>query len=624
MPSSLLLVAVAAAAAYVALAPLRRGFVVLVASLLLLPATLVVPNGVTGLLTVHRVLLLVFLARLVVDTRRRRIETDAWRPTPVHAAFLVFLVVVLVSGVMFAAASVPAGVSLSRYLDLLEQALTLLACLTVVRVDDDPAWFLRPLAAVVVVSAGIGVVEHLTQWSWGHWLFSRLPSQQGVEAAAPLAHRAGDVRVRAGAEYPLGFAWVSVALLPAVVAVTMTYRRLGRVLLPAGVVIVLLAPYWSYSRSALAGLVVVAVVLALGARDVRVAAVVCVGAAVVGVVFLLVPSVSHHFAASVDTGSISVREQRLPVVLGAVAERPLTGLGLGGIGLLGLHATDATYLLSYAETGAVGLAALAGLLLVCVVMTARGLLVQQRRLRLAATAALAGVLVMVAAGLAFDALSLLGSADLLWVLVAIGVGVAERARGPVALPRTLGLHHAAAPAAALAAGVVVAVLAPVHHAVDYRFSTLPVAREVGSYDPVVTGTTLINTTCGMAQAQQRAHPGVRLDCRESFTGPGVGDLRVQAADASTVREVTAALRAGAVRAGVAALDLVPATPDESGRPSAARTAPLWLPVLTVMVLLLPWRAARRPRPPVPAVADRRGGRLRLPVVTTSAGRGGGW
>ena len=65
-------------------------------------------------------------------------------------------------------------------------------------------------------------------------------------------------------------------------------------------------------------------------------------------------------------GDISIQwlEQRLPEITHALTARPYQGLGLQGLVPLGFPATDASYLLIYAELGAVGLAAFAVLLVV--------------------------------------------------------------------------------------------------------------------------------------------------------------------------------------------------------------------------------------------------------------------
>jgi hypothetical protein len=578
MPAPVLALLTIAAALLAARWPGRVGFTVLVASVVLVPATLTLPNGVSSYLTVHRVVLLGLVAGLLV---RRRPRT--WRPTPTSLAFVVFLALLLVAGVLLASPSVAFGTEVSRYADFVEQAVVLVACTAVVRNDPDAAWFVIPVTGVLLVSAAIGVVEHFTHHSWSHWLFSQLPSQQGSPAAGPLALRQGQVRVRAGNDYPLGYAWVLAALLPFLVVMSLRLRRSRVLLLVGGGSLVVAAIYWSYARSALFGVLVALIVTGLAARDRRVGIVVCAAVALGVAAFVFAPQLSHHFSSAIDQGSIDVRQQRIPIVLEAVAHRPWTGLGLGGLLLLGLPSTDATYLLIYGDAGVAGLAGLAGLLGVAAFGVARGLAAQPRDLRRAAAAALGATLAVVAAGLAFDAMSLVGTADVLWVVVGMGVAIGERARRPVSMRIVPDLF---APVVALAAlgGVALVLLAPSHYAQQLSFTTLPVTRDSANYDPVVTGDQLVATACSAVEAQTAQLHGVTTNCRNLFTAPGVGALRVQASSRDSVRAAENTLAGAAKFAGVPNFATLPASPIERGRPTVYITAPLWLTVAIVMLL----------------------------------------
>src|SRR4051812_17814255 len=251
MPAPVLALLTIAAALVAARWPGRVGFTALVASVVLVPATLTLPNGLSSYLTVHRVVLLGLVAGLLV---RRRPRT--WRPTPTSLAFVVYLALLVVAGVLLASPALAFGTEMSRYADFVEQAVVLIACTAVVRNDPDAAWFVIPVTGVLLVSAAIGVVEHFTHHSWSHWLFSQLPSQQGSPAAGQLALRQGQVRVRAGNDYPLGYAWVLAALLPFLVVTSMRLRRSRVLLLVGGGSLVVSAIYWSYARSALFGVLV--------------------------------------------------------------------------------------------------------------------------------------------------------------------------------------------------------------------------------------------------------------------------------------------------------------------------------------------------------------------------------
>src|SRR5581483_8921140 len=167
-----------------------------------------------------------------------------------------------------------------------------------------------------------------------------------------------------------------------------------------GIALTVACIYWSYSRSALLGIVIGLAVLGIAGRDRPTFALAFAALAIGAVVIYTVPSVAHHFSSTVDTGSISVRHQRVPMVLGAVAGRPWTGLGLTGLDLIGLQGADATYLLSYGEIGTVGLAALVALLVVGLWSSGRGLMSADREDRLSTAALLGGAVTIVASGFA--------------------------------------------------------------------------------------------------------------------------------------------------------------------------------------------------------------------------------
>lgn len=582
-----------AVACVAARAAQRVAFTILLATIVLVPASLAVPTGgVTPLLTVHRVVLLGVLVGLLWRHRR----ASVWKVSPTVLAFIVYLAVVLLTGIVLAPAVLDVGDQVTAYLLIVEQLVVLVVCTALVRVDPDATWFLRPIAGVLLVSAAIAGVEHLTGNSWSHWLFRAVPSQQENAAAQELAVRGGTVRVRAGNEFPLGYAWVSAAMLPAFLVVMLCRWRFAIPVMFAGAALVVATIYWSFARSAIVGLIAAIVVLGILARDRRVASLVLVAAALGIAGFIAAPALSQHFSTSVDAGSIDVREQRVPIVLAAVADHPWTGLGLTGLKTLGLQGVDATYLLSYGVTGAGGLAGLIGLLTVAFLGVARGAFTDDRGLRLAAAALSAGVITLIGAGGAFDAMALTGTANVLWVLVAVGIVVAERGRGPVTLLAAPPLFAPVVSLAALA-GAVLVVTSPTHHARQVQFSVLPVAQQAAFYDPVEPGNTLINTVCDTARAEAAAMSDVSVTCRNLFSAPGLGALRVEADSPAGVTDALAAIERATKRAGVDALVPIPETPLVGGRPTLRTTAPLWLPVVVVM-LLFAWSgvvlaAARR-------------------------------
>src|SRR3954465_9733525 len=128
----------------------RAAFTLLVGSIVLIPASLSLPTaGVTSLLTVHRVVLLGALVGLLWRHRRR----DLWRASPTAFAFLLYLTIVLVTGIMLAPTVLNLNAQITSYLGIVEQAVVLVTCTALVRIDPQPAWFIKPLAAILVISA---------------------------------------------------------------------------------------------------------------------------------------------------------------------------------------------------------------------------------------------------------------------------------------------------------------------------------------------------------------------------------------------------------------------------------------------------------------------------------------
>ena len=98
--------------------------------------------------------------------------------------------------------------------------------------------------------------------------------------------------------------------------------------------------------------------------------------------------------------------------------------------------------------------------LVAALGVGRGALTQTRPLRVTAAALTAGVVTLIVAGGAFDSMALNGTADVLWVLVAVGTVVAERDQGAVSLRAVPPLLPPIATLGALA-GIVALFAAPV-------------------------------------------------------------------------------------------------------------------------------------------------------------------
>jgi hypothetical protein len=448
---------------------------------------------------------------------------------------------------------------------------------------------------VLLVSAGIGVVEHFTHGSWGHFLFGR--QVPDVTASDPLSPRLDTVRVRAGAEYSLQYGWVTAMLLPALLGWLGSTRMAARRWIPLAVVgvgVVVLAEYWSYARTAFAAIGVIAVVTAVASRNKQLMWFTGAGLALGIVLFIVVSPLQHGFV-GLPSGPVDVRTERLPIILQIGLYHPLNGIGLGGLASYGLPNTDSTYLQLYGDGGIVGLVTGLALLLTAAVSCLRGLRATHRIDRLAAGAALAASLAMLVGGVAYDALRSLSSSRPFWLLVACGIVAAERAAGPLpAIVRRPRWLLATAVVGAELVGLVVYALTPVHYAIQYQFQTVPVLREALPSEPVIVGQTYLNTVCADVAGVKTVHAAARFDCRDLKQTPGVGQLRVQAGSPTQVQALVTDVTNAVNTANHMDFSLAAQTTMRSGRDTGLAWAPFWLPVATLLALLL--LPLGRPRP----------------------------
>lgn len=566
------------------LLPLRAALAALVVTLLLVPATLPVPNPVTSDATVTRLLVVVLGLRLVAAVRLGRLPSGIFSWTSLHTAFTVFLVATFVAGVVLAAPATAWSGTTAEWYDLVDQFVFFVVALGCVRAVGDLRFVLSVVTVALLASVGIAITEHATQGSWGHWLFAR--QRIPTDASHPLEVRAGRVRVRAGAEFALEFGWVTVILLPALLAWLAGLRRW---LLPMLVLVsvVLLAEYWSYSRSALAGFGVVAVITAAAARERRLLVFTGAGLALGATAFALAHSLQSGYV-GLPSGYVDVRVNRLPEIFGLAAAHPLHGLGLSGLSSSGLPTTDTTYLQLYGDTGFLGLVTAVALLLTaggCAVPALRSVV---RTERLAGAAALAAVVAMMVSGVASDSLRPLTSARPFWLMVTLGVVASERAMGPIPalVRRRRALVVGAVLATELAAWVAVAAT-PVHFAQEFRFTTLPLAREAQFQDPFAVGNRLVNTVCGLVTSVgQEEVRGARFACRNPQIAAGVGELRLQAYTRTELDTAQQRVKEKVAAARLYAFRMQPDAGVGAGRPSPVAWAPFWAPALAVLVLLM--------------------------------------
>lgn len=583
------------AAAAVALAPVRRGLPILAGAILLVPASLVVPNGVSGLPTVVRVVLLATALATVVAAARGRLTPGALRPTPIHALALAIPLVALVVGVGFGLPLAPLREAASAWFRFLDGAIVLVVVVALARASDDLRRVRWAVTAIVLIAATIGVAEHVTGASWGRFLFSELPSQQATDAASPLGFRGGRVRVRAGAEFALEFGWLLVALLPMALVGLGDLARRWRWLAPVLVALPLAAIFWTYARTALAATLPVLVLSALLVRErwhVTTGGVIVAGAMVAVVT---TPAVLIRHALRADVGSIEVRVDRLPEILALASTRPFAGLGLGSLTALGYPVADSSYLSTYAEVGAIGLAVLVTAVVVVTGAVVRGAVAPRSEAQRTAGAAAAGLVALAGSALTYDTFHLGASAATFWLLAGIGLAAAERAGRPVAWPAARWGRRLAVPVAAAAVGFVGAAVAPVVWVGNYTFTTLPTELETRFHTQDHIGRPLVGSVCGLVEVNGGRIGDTWIDCYREISAEGVGRLHVVGPHAGAV---VAGVRGLGIQVaegvGIGSFRVYPDAEIAPSLPTVIRTAPAWAAVGALgLVLVRPLRAPVR-------------------------------
>ena len=584
--------------------PLRVALVVLISALLLVPSGLVPPHSPSSVLSVQRLVAAALIMNVLLRIRRGEVSGRVFEVTPVHAMFLAFLGVAFVLGVSLAQPNVTATTSSHIWANYLGEFVIFIAALATFRAIGDTTFAVSAIASVFLVSAGIGIIEHITGSSYERLLFRGTPEFRNVAA---LGHRGGEVRIRVASDFALSYAWVATALVP--VFVVAAVARLRRWLpVAVGLSAVLIAIYWTHSRSVFAALVIGLLVLAIVGRSLRVVALNLTTIAVMAAAYFASASIVHNLSAGIAQGSIDVRLQRIAPITASVATHAFGGLGFGGVSNLGFQAVDSSYLLLYGDVGVIGLTMFALLYATAVVMVGRGVLATDPRQRLIAAAITVGVVTMIVAGFVYDTESQLFDQYVLWLLVALGIVVAERSMGQ---PRWLSrptVPRLAAVASAFGVGLIVYFATPTHVGQTFVFSTLSRFQETVE-DPPNTGTALINSVCGVTSVGSFSGHGVELSCQDTNAGlapqallagqvrggPGQGELHIQAPDArrafTTVQAIERTVHA-APHLQQVAFHRVGAF--SKGRPTVQRTAPVWLPMIAgVAVLLLPRRRRRQ-------------------------------
>jgi hypothetical protein len=569
--------------------PVRTALTTLLVFVVLVPDTLAIPGPFVSYLPVRRLVLLALALRLLRDAGRGELWRADLRPTRVHLAFAAHLAVVVLAGFALAPPGLRVQPGVVAFFGLAEQVLLFTVVLVECRVIDDPPAVVRAFSVVVAISVVIAGLERVTHQSWAALL---LGNGSGLEL------RGGEVRVRAGAQFALAFAWITAMVMPIVITHFAHVRRLRWIAVGA---LAAMTIVWSGSRSALPAIGVGVLVLVVASRFEKRFVLVAIVGGLLGVAALAgVEGVTRAYSTRDATGSDETRSTRFATVTNAAAARPTTGLGMASVSTrLGQYGTDASYLLAYVETGVVGLTTLSVLLLTALLCTAGGLRAPPGSDRRVAAACTAGVMLGIIGACAFDLFSVPGSALTFWSVCAIGVAVADRTRSLDLVAARPSPYRALLPVAGLALGVLVATTAPRHAAVTYRFDTIPVAADVyAGGDLAHYGTITARSACEHVRHLDLA-PGVTERCSVIDQSGGLGILRVQAPEANGASAFGEAIVAR-VTAAHPGFHAVAVGPPVSGRPSAARTAPVWLGLGGLLLALL------LPPPPVPrAAGDRR-------------------
>jgi len=553
---------------------------VLLGTIVLVPDQLVLPHGHTSYLTLNHAVIVMVAVKVAWMWHRGRLSRNAFTATPLHIALALLAVAWTMVGVVLAPTSSSPVFEKIRLLNLAAMLAVFVLALALFRAIDRPWLSARVLTTALAITAVIAVVEHATGSAFTQHLFRATGQGTGSLSSFPLELRAGHVRVRSTAEFALDYAWLAVMLLPFAVAVA---AHRGAVIVRAAAVgaigLAAVAVYWTYARSAAVAVPAVVVVLAAMSRNRQLVIAAILGAVAAGIGFGVDPALRHHLSLSVDQGSYAVRFQRLPLVLAAVAHHPFTGLGFGGIETfltagIPVPTTDNFYLLTYASTGVIGAAALVAVLVTSLTQIGRSWLIADDGRRLLAAAAATGAVGFAVSGLFDDALFVPQPAQLAFALLALVVATTEAERGYALMPRFSLPRLVLFTGAGAALGVLAYSIAPIRDVQQRSFTVLPVQREAAWSNPSYLGNEMTLSMCTIAQHMADTQPRVRLQCRDDFTGPGDGTMRVEAPTGAQVLAMYDAIDAATAKVSyLSGYQTQLSGPPKKVRPTGWRTAP---------------------------------------------------
>jgi hypothetical protein len=597
----------------------RAATVVLLIGLIVLPESLPLPLGPEWLAW-SRLMLWTYAVCLFLRAWRGDLPLSLLRPTKVHLVFVFFIAIAFLDGIVLGLQPNPRFESFLGWLTLADQFLVFVVAVAMVRAFG--AWWIAKVVAVLALVLGlIAVAERYLHFNWNHFFFLGTHSRL-LAGSARLSFRGGEIRVRGPSQFALEFGWVCALLIPLALVVVSRSRSWLVRLLPG---LLTLAAVLSISRSALLGIVVGLAAVTFAARDRRVTAIVLVGAAAAFVMVLQSSSLTRPFdRASVDSADSRVR--RIATITQDVAGRPLLGLGLAAPRARGIGGTDTSYVLLYAQLGVIGIAAFGVLLLTSFITVAGSVRGPPSRDRSLGAATVATVAVGLIAAASFDHFTIAGSTRVFWLAIGMGVVLNERrvaatSGPPLAVPALRRLvARSGLVVGALAVGIVLSHAVPEHVVWTAEFDTVaPGFTQSVDADPAFIGRVLIDTTCVVVNGTEDL--GATVACRQPREAPTIGEMRIEGSDSASVHAAVQLVRRR-VQALLPQTRIFVAEPFIRGRPTWARTAPVWMGMAGLaLAVLAPRRRARRAGglPPVTIGAGdtRRTHRIRVRVVPPS-------
>lgn len=560
----------------VALAARPRGSVaVLATTWLLVPGAARIPGAADGHLFLHRILVVAVLAGLLRGVVLGRLDRRVFAVRGVHVAFGAYLLVALFAGVVLARPGLDPTLNTNAFLELSEQAVFFVAALAAFRAAGA-----RTSAAIVTVVAGVGaalgVIEHLTGWSFSQWATRDLADPSGL-MSLDLASRGPHDRIRVAATFALEYGWVVAMLVPLAVAVALGTRGRARIawLAPTAMVA---AMTWTWSRSAYAGLAVGLLVLGLGLVLDRPQQALPLG--VIGFVLatvLLQGPLREALDVGVTGEDQDVRLDRLPDVLGLVSDRPLLGTGLGGLLDQRITVVDIGWVTAYATIGIVGVIALVAVLLSASHAGSRFVLAPPSRLRTIAAGATGAVVAAPLGFASYDLGTLRMSTETVWAMAALAL-VANEQLGLLPVPAVRRGYNVPVPAAVLGAlgvvgGFALALATPQRTSLELVHAVQdPAVAAEAPTDQGYTIKVLSQTACVVVEDMAL---DVTLRCQDlDQIAGGTGTVRIEATDAAAVEDAGMAVTRRLQEVFPAAT--VAVTERGRGRPTWASTAPVWM------------------------------------------------